>query len=141
MISNPNFILSMREISSLNKPFTLLLTLTLYLICGSVWLTHVAAILTNCAMLCQWCLSPVFNLIILCCFLTICVMQANCVDISKKDKRVRRRWRTKSVSKDTKIQLQVQFLLFLPSHCYILLKHWRIHQYREVKWRKRFNCF
>ncbi|XP_032148710.1 oxysterol-binding protein-related protein 6 isoform X3 [Sapajus apella] len=33
-------------------------------------------------------------------------MQANCVDISKKDKRVTRRWRTKSVSKDTKIQLQ-----------------------------------
>uniref|UniRef100_A0A2K6MBG4 Oxysterol binding protein like 6 n=1 Tax=Rhinopithecus bieti TaxID=61621 RepID=A0A2K6MBG4_RHIBE len=32
-------------------------------------------------------------------------MQANCVDISKKDKRVTRRWRTKSVSKDTKIQL------------------------------------
>ncbi|XP_042332585.1 oxysterol-binding protein-related protein 6 isoform X3 [Sceloporus undulatus] len=34
-------------------------------------------------------------------------MQANCVD--KKDKRVTRRWRTKSVSKDTKIQLQVPF--------------------------------
>ncbi|XP_019509559.1 PREDICTED: oxysterol-binding protein-related protein 6 [Hipposideros armiger] len=33
-------------------------------------------------------------------------MQANCVDISKKDKRGPRRWRTKSVSKDTKIQLQ-----------------------------------
>ncbi|OXB61716.1 hypothetical protein ASZ78_002717, partial [Callipepla squamata] len=33
-------------------------------------------------------------------------MQANCVDISKKDKRVTRRWRTKSVSKDSKIQLQ-----------------------------------
>ncbi|XP_066468426.1 oxysterol-binding protein-related protein 6 isoform X4 [Tiliqua scincoides] len=33
-------------------------------------------------------------------------IQANCVDISKKDKRVTRRWRTKSVSKDTKIQLQ-----------------------------------
>ncbi|XP_008116421.1 oxysterol-binding protein-related protein 6 isoform X4 [Anolis carolinensis] len=31
-------------------------------------------------------------------------MQANCVD--KKDKRVTRRWRTKSVSKDAKIQLQ-----------------------------------
>uniref|UniRef100_A0A8D2JEN1 Oxysterol-binding protein n=1 Tax=Varanus komodoensis TaxID=61221 RepID=A0A8D2JEN1_VARKO len=31
-------------------------------------------------------------------------IQANCVD--KKDKRVTRRWRTKSVSKDTKIQLQ-----------------------------------
>uniref|UniRef100_A0A8C8R8K3 Oxysterol-binding protein n=1 Tax=Pelusios castaneus TaxID=367368 RepID=A0A8C8R8K3_9SAUR len=36
-------------------------------------------------------------------------MQANCVDISKKDKRVTRRWRTKSVSKDAKIQLQVPF--------------------------------
>ncbi|KAM4626577.1 oxysterol-binding protein-related protein 6 [Discoglossus pictus] len=34
-------------------------------------------------------------------------MQANCVDISKKDKRAARRWRTKSVSKDAKIQLQV----------------------------------
>ncbi|XP_018091434.1 oxysterol-binding protein-related protein 6 isoform X1 [Xenopus laevis] len=34
-------------------------------------------------------------------------MQANCVDISKKDKRATRRWRTKSVSKDAKIQLQV----------------------------------
>ncbi|XP_064419729.1 oxysterol-binding protein-related protein 6 isoform X2 [Latimeria chalumnae] len=34
-------------------------------------------------------------------------MQANCVDISKKDKRASRRWRTKSVSKDSKIQLQV----------------------------------
>ncbi|KAM9549523.1 oxysterol-binding protein-related protein 6 isoform 5-T7 [Guaruba guarouba] len=36
-------------------------------------------------------------------------MQANCVDISKKDKRVTRRWRTKSVSKEAKIQLQVPF--------------------------------
>ncbi|XP_047670531.1 oxysterol-binding protein-related protein 6 isoform X1 [Tachysurus fulvidraco] len=34
-------------------------------------------------------------------------MQSNCVDLSKKDKRVSRRWRTKSVSKDTKVQLQV----------------------------------
>ncbi|XP_075685636.1 oxysterol-binding protein-related protein 6 isoform X4 [Rhinoderma darwinii] len=34
-------------------------------------------------------------------------MQANCVDMSKKDKRTARRWRTKSVSKDAKIQLQV----------------------------------
>ncbi|KAM6460565.1 oxysterol-binding protein-related protein 6 isoform 3-T8 [Liasis olivaceus] len=34
-------------------------------------------------------------------------MQANSVD--KKDKRVTRRWRTKSVSKDAKIQLQVPF--------------------------------
>ncbi|XP_040213595.1 oxysterol-binding protein-related protein 6 isoform X1 [Rana temporaria] len=34
-------------------------------------------------------------------------MQANCVDMSKKDKRAARRWRTKSVSKDAKIQLQV----------------------------------
>ncbi|XP_048834422.1 oxysterol-binding protein-related protein 6 isoform X2 [Brienomyrus brachyistius] len=34
-------------------------------------------------------------------------MQANCVDMSKKDKRASRRWRTKSVSKDAKMQLQV----------------------------------
>ncbi|KAM5152361.1 oxysterol-binding protein-related protein 6 isoform 2-T2 [Mantella aurantiaca] len=34
-------------------------------------------------------------------------MQANCIDMSKKDKRAARRWRTKSVSKDAKIQLQV----------------------------------
>eukprot|EP00062_Callorhinchus_milii_P005904 gi/632945849/ref/XP_007888266.1/ PREDICTED: oxysterol-binding protein-related protein 6 isoform X2 [Callorhinchus milii] len=34
-------------------------------------------------------------------------MQANCVDIAKKDKRASRRWRTKSVSKDGKMQLQV----------------------------------
>ncbi|KAK1165640.1 oxysterol-binding protein-related protein 6-like isoform X1 [Acipenser oxyrinchus oxyrinchus] len=34
-------------------------------------------------------------------------MQANCVDITKKDKRLSRRWRTKSVSKDTKMQLQI----------------------------------
>ncbi|XP_072435227.1 oxysterol-binding protein-related protein 6 isoform X2 [Chiloscyllium punctatum] len=34
-------------------------------------------------------------------------MQANCIDITKKDKRVTRRWRTKSVSKDGKMQLQV----------------------------------
>ncbi|XP_028846444.1 oxysterol-binding protein-related protein 6 isoform X2 [Denticeps clupeoides] len=34
-------------------------------------------------------------------------MQTNCVDLSKKDKRVSRRWRTKSVSKDAKMQLQV----------------------------------
>ncbi|KAJ8416907.1 hypothetical protein AAFF_G00327850 [Aldrovandia affinis] len=34
-------------------------------------------------------------------------MQANCVDMSKKDKRMSRRWRTKSVSKDAKMQLQV----------------------------------
>ncbi|XP_041940474.1 oxysterol-binding protein-related protein 6 isoform X2 [Alosa sapidissima] len=37
-------------------------------------------------------------------------MQTNCVDISKKDKRVSRRWRTKSVSKDAKMQLQVHSL-------------------------------
>uniref|UniRef100_A0AAY4EXK5 PH domain-containing protein n=1 Tax=Denticeps clupeoides TaxID=299321 RepID=A0AAY4EXK5_9TELE len=36
-------------------------------------------------------------------------MQTNCVDLSKKDKRVSRRWRTKSVSKDAKMQLQVLF--------------------------------
>ncbi|KAJ8282406.1 hypothetical protein COCON_G00049250 [Conger conger] len=34
-------------------------------------------------------------------------MQANCIDMSKKDKRASRRWRTKSVSKDAKMQLQV----------------------------------
>ncbi|XP_063069434.1 oxysterol-binding protein-related protein 6 isoform X3 [Engraulis encrasicolus] len=34
-------------------------------------------------------------------------MQTNCLDLSKKDKRVSRRWRTKSVSKDAKMQLQV----------------------------------
>ncbi|CAJ0942336.1 unnamed protein product [Ranitomeya imitator] len=34
-------------------------------------------------------------------------MQANCIDMSKRDKRTARRWRTKSVSKDAKIQLQV----------------------------------
>ncbi|KAJ8352007.1 hypothetical protein SKAU_G00234830 [Synaphobranchus kaupii] len=34
-------------------------------------------------------------------------MQANCVDMSKKDKRASRRWRTKNVSKDAKMQLQV----------------------------------
>ncbi|KAL6484654.1 hypothetical protein MHYP_G00066990 [Metynnis hypsauchen] len=34
-------------------------------------------------------------------------MQSNCVELSKKDKRVSRRWRTKSVSKDAKMQLQV----------------------------------
>ncbi|XP_031414992.1 oxysterol-binding protein-related protein 6 isoform X2 [Clupea harengus] len=37
-------------------------------------------------------------------------MQTNCVDLSKKDKRVSRRWRTKSVSKDAKMQLQVHSL-------------------------------
>ncbi|XP_036396121.1 oxysterol-binding protein-related protein 6-like [Megalops cyprinoides] len=34
-------------------------------------------------------------------------MQANCVDMSKKDKRANRRWRAKSVSKDAKMQLQI----------------------------------
>ncbi|KAJ8255878.1 hypothetical protein COCON_G00197420 [Conger conger] len=34
-------------------------------------------------------------------------MQANSVDMSKKDKRINRRWRTKSVSKDAKMNLQV----------------------------------
>ncbi|XP_067891607.1 oxysterol-binding protein-related protein 6 isoform X3 [Heterodontus francisci] len=34
-------------------------------------------------------------------------ISANCIDITKKDKRVTRRWRTKSVSKDGKMQLQV----------------------------------
>lgn len=34
-------------------------------------------------------------------------MQTNCVELSKKEKRVNRRWRTKSVGKDAKFQLQV----------------------------------
>ncbi|XP_065149256.1 oxysterol-binding protein-related protein 6 isoform X1 [Paramisgurnus dabryanus] len=34
-------------------------------------------------------------------------MQSNCVDLRKKEKRGSRRWRTKSVSKDAKLQLQV----------------------------------
>ncbi|XP_023192899.1 oxysterol-binding protein-related protein 6 isoform X4 [Xiphophorus maculatus] len=34
-------------------------------------------------------------------------MQANCVELSKKEKRLNRRWRTKSVGKDAKFQLQV----------------------------------
>ncbi|XP_056610291.1 oxysterol-binding protein-related protein 6 isoform X1 [Triplophysa dalaica] len=38
-------------------------------------------------------------------------MQSNCVDLRKKEKRGSRRWRTKSVSKDAKLQLQVQSLL------------------------------
>uniref|UniRef100_H3DHU0 Oxysterol-binding protein n=1 Tax=Tetraodon nigroviridis TaxID=99883 RepID=H3DHU0_TETNG len=33
-------------------------------------------------------------------------MQTNCVEISKKEKRLNRRWRTKSVGKDAKFQLQ-----------------------------------
>uniref|UniRef100_A0A8C7HK42 Oxysterol-binding protein n=1 Tax=Oncorhynchus kisutch TaxID=8019 RepID=A0A8C7HK42_ONCKI len=37
-------------------------------------------------------------------------MQSNCVDMSKKDKRMNRRWRTKSVGKDAKLQLQVPSL-------------------------------
>uniref|UniRef100_A0A8C9T8F1 Oxysterol-binding protein n=1 Tax=Scleropages formosus TaxID=113540 RepID=A0A8C9T8F1_SCLFO len=40
-------------------------------------------------------------------------MQANCVDISKKDKRTSRRWRTKSVSKDAKMQLQVHIFFLI----------------------------
>ncbi|KAK6315440.1 hypothetical protein J4Q44_G00149690 [Coregonus suidteri] len=35
-------------------------------------------------------------------------MQTNCVAMSKKDKRMNRRWRTKSVCKDSKWQLQLQ---------------------------------
>ncbi|XP_016318360.1 oxysterol-binding protein-related protein 6-like [Sinocyclocheilus anshuiensis] len=35
---------------------------------------------------------------------------SNCVDLTKKEKRVSRRWRTKSVSKDAKLQQQVQSL-------------------------------
>ncbi|XP_020787484.2 oxysterol-binding protein-related protein 6 isoform X2 [Boleophthalmus pectinirostris] len=34
-------------------------------------------------------------------------IQTNCVDLSKKEKRMNRRWRTKSVGKDAKFQLQV----------------------------------
>ncbi|KAJ8349857.1 hypothetical protein SKAU_G00249870 [Synaphobranchus kaupii] len=34
-------------------------------------------------------------------------MQGNCVDMSKKDKHMSRRWRTKSLSKDAKMHLQV----------------------------------
>uniref|UniRef100_A0A4W5RB39 Uncharacterized protein n=1 Tax=Hucho hucho TaxID=62062 RepID=A0A4W5RB39_9TELE len=37
-------------------------------------------------------------------------MQPNCVDMSKKDKRMNRRWRTKSVCKDSKLQHQVPSL-------------------------------
>uniref|UniRef100_A0A9J7XE17 Oxysterol-binding protein n=1 Tax=Cyprinus carpio carpio TaxID=630221 RepID=A0A9J7XE17_CYPCA len=33
-------------------------------------------------------------------------MQSNCVDLTKKEKRVSRRWRTKSISKDAKLQQQ-----------------------------------
>uniref|UniRef100_A0AAQ5YV37 PH domain-containing protein n=1 Tax=Amphiprion ocellaris TaxID=80972 RepID=A0AAQ5YV37_AMPOC len=36
-------------------------------------------------------------------------MQTNCVELSKKEKRLNRRWRTKSVGKDAKFQLQVLF--------------------------------
>uniref|UniRef100_A0A671YAN1 Oxysterol-binding protein n=1 Tax=Sparus aurata TaxID=8175 RepID=A0A671YAN1_SPAAU len=34
-------------------------------------------------------------------------MQTNCVELSKKEKRLNRRWRTKSVGKDAKFQLQL----------------------------------
>ncbi|KAG7256835.1 hypothetical protein CRUP_020815 [Coryphaenoides rupestris] len=34
-------------------------------------------------------------------------MQTNCVELSKKEKRLSRRWRTKSVGKDAKFQLEV----------------------------------
>lgn len=34
-------------------------------------------------------------------------MQTNCIELSKKEKRLNRRWRTKSVGKDAKFQLQV----------------------------------
>ncbi|KAJ8012728.1 hypothetical protein DPEC_G00045900 [Dallia pectoralis] len=37
-------------------------------------------------------------------------IQSNCVDMTKKDKRMNRRWRTKSVGKDAKLQLQVSSL-------------------------------
>uniref|UniRef100_A0A674E8K2 Oxysterol-binding protein n=1 Tax=Salmo trutta TaxID=8032 RepID=A0A674E8K2_SALTR len=38
------------------------------------------------------------------------ITASNCVDMSKKDKRMNRRWRTKSVGKDAKLQLQVPSL-------------------------------
>uniref|UniRef100_A0A8C5FKS2 Oxysterol-binding protein n=1 Tax=Gadus morhua TaxID=8049 RepID=A0A8C5FKS2_GADMO len=41
-------------------------------------------------------------------------MQTNCVELSKKEKRLNRRWRTKSVGKDSKFQLQVHALLCRP---------------------------
>uniref|UniRef100_A0A8C9YF15 Oxysterol-binding protein n=1 Tax=Sander lucioperca TaxID=283035 RepID=A0A8C9YF15_SANLU len=45
-------------------------------------------------------------------------MQTNCVEMSKKEKRLNRRWRTKSVGKDAKFQLQVPlffyFFIFVP---------------------------
>uniref|UniRef100_A0A6Q2YMF0 Oxysterol-binding protein n=1 Tax=Esox lucius TaxID=8010 RepID=A0A6Q2YMF0_ESOLU len=37
-------------------------------------------------------------------------IQSNCVNMTKKDKRMNRRWRTKSVGKDAKLQLQVPSL-------------------------------
>uniref|UniRef100_A0A3Q2YMY9 Oxysterol binding protein like 6 n=1 Tax=Hippocampus comes TaxID=109280 RepID=A0A3Q2YMY9_HIPCM len=40
-------------------------------------------------------------------------MQTACVELTKKEKRMNRRWRTKSVGKDAKFQLQVPFL-FVP---------------------------
>uniref|UniRef100_A0A6Q2YL34 Oxysterol-binding protein n=1 Tax=Esox lucius TaxID=8010 RepID=A0A6Q2YL34_ESOLU len=39
-------------------------------------------------------------------------IQSNCVNMTKKDKRMNRRWRTKSVGKDAKLQLQVPFYSF-----------------------------
>ncbi|KAG8559503.1 hypothetical protein GDO81_017359 [Engystomops pustulosus] len=53
------------------------------------------------------CPAYVFELNSFLLLLMVCAIQANCVDMSKKDKRTTRRWRTKSVSKDAKIQLQV----------------------------------
>uniref|UniRef100_A0A7N8Y048 Oxysterol-binding protein n=1 Tax=Mastacembelus armatus TaxID=205130 RepID=A0A7N8Y048_9TELE len=42
-------------------------------------------------------------------------MQTNCVELSKKEKRLNRRWRTKSVGKDAKFHLQVPLFRFLLS--------------------------
>ncbi|XP_059896479.1 LOW QUALITY PROTEIN: oxysterol-binding protein-related protein 6 [Gadus macrocephalus] len=41
-------------------------------------------------------------------------MQTNCVELSKKEKRLNRRWRTKSVGKDSKFQLQVPLSSAIP---------------------------
>uniref|UniRef100_A0A8C5NDB5 Oxysterol-binding protein n=1 Tax=Gouania willdenowi TaxID=441366 RepID=A0A8C5NDB5_GOUWI len=43
-------------------------------------------------------------------------MQSNYVELSKKEKRLNRRWRTKSVGKDAKFQLQVSHLFHLETH-------------------------
>uniref|UniRef100_A0A9J7Z1E3 Oxysterol-binding protein n=1 Tax=Cyprinus carpio carpio TaxID=630221 RepID=A0A9J7Z1E3_CYPCA len=47
-------------------------------------------------------------------------MQSNCVNLTKKEKRVSRRWRTKSVSKDAKLQQQGRLSQARP------LRHWTV---------------